>query len=130
MGRIIRLTERDLTRLVRRVINENVVGFATMEVKRGSVTIVTNGVSETLKNPPSMKPKEIKIDTKIMNASSDVIIMFRTGPNDGNHMVMVNRDNCPSTGAAVKYLAKKYDGQNLAAKVEPKPVVANNGVQR
>jgi hypothetical protein len=103
-----------------------------MEVKRGSVTIVTNGVSETLKNPPSMKPKEIEIHTKIMNASPDVIISFRTGPNDGNHVVMVNRANCPNTGAEVKYLAQKYDGQNLAAKakVEPKPVAGNNGVQR
>jgi hypothetical protein len=134
MARIVRLTEQDLARIVRRVINENVVGFATMQVKRGSVTIVTNGVSETLKNPPSMKPKEIKIDTKIMNASSDVIILFRTGPNDGNHVVMVNRANCPSTGAAVKYLAKKYDGQNLAAKVKPNlyhsDIPGSNGAHR
>jgi len=123
MARIIRLTESDLARIVRRVIKENPDGTSTIEVKRGTITLVTNGV-ETIKT--DSKPTQVQPDTKIINASSDVILILR----DGNYVVMVNRANCPNTGVDLKYLAKKYDGQNLAAKVVPKPVVANNSVAR
>ena len=110
MARIIRLTESDLARIVRRVIKENPDGTSTIEVKRGTITLVTNGV-ETIKT--DSKPTQVQPDTKIINASSDVILILR----DGNYVVMVNRANCPNTGVDLKYLAKKYDGQNLAAKI-------------
>ena len=126
MARIIRLTESDLARIVRRVINENpIVGTSTIEVKRGSITLVTNGV-KTIKRDHA--PTQVQPDTKIINASSDVLVRLRDGE---YYTLLVDRSYCPKTGAELKTLAKKYNGKHMVKHSNvPKPVVANNSVQR
>jgi len=101
MKRIIRLTESDLTRIVRRVISESFSEKLEIKLRKGSANITKDGKKTEL--PKNNIVTELKGGETLSDFSSDLLLIARYG----TKVMSWNKPPYPSTAETIAYQTKK-----------------------